>query len=60
MSCGRCSSPVNRTVIVFALFLGAITGAIGSAQAAGQAGSENFPVALRLLPRRYRHDLAAI
>jgi hypothetical protein len=37
MSCGRCSSPVNRTVIVFALFLGAITGAIGSAQAAGQS-----------------------
>jgi squalene synthase HpnC len=28
--------------------------------AAGQAGAENFPVALRLLPRRYRRHLAAI
>ena len=32
-----------------------ITGA-----AAGQAGGENFPVALRLLPARYRHHLAAV
>jgi squalene synthase HpnC len=28
--------------------------------AAGQAGGENFPVALRLLPARYRHHLAAV
>lgn len=33
--------------------------AIG-AQAAGQAAAENFPVALRLLPRRYRGHLAAV
>ena len=29
-------------------------------QAAGQAAAENFPVALRLLPRRYRQHLAAV
>ena len=33
--------------------------AIGAA-AAAQAGAENFPVALRVLPRRYRRDLAAV
>ena len=33
--------------------------AIGGA-AAAQAGAENFPVALRVLPRRYRRDLAAV
>ena len=33
--------------------------AIGAA-AAAQAGAENFPVALRVLPRRYQRDLAAI
>lgn len=33
--------------------------AIG-ARAAGQAAGENFPVALRLLPARYRGDLAAV
>ena len=33
--------------------------AIGAA-AAAQAGAENFPVALRLLPRRYRRHLAAV
>lgn len=31
-----------------------------TAQAAGQAAGENFPVALRLLPGRYRHHLAAV
>ncbi|HEV2375623.1 MAG TPA: squalene synthase HpnC [Streptosporangiaceae bacterium] len=30
------------------------------ARAAGQAGGENFPVALRLLPRRYRQHLGAL
>jgi squalene synthase HpnC len=34
--------------------------ALIEAAAAGQAGSENFPVALRLLPRRYRGHLAAV
>ena len=29
-------------------------------QAAAQAAAENFPVALRLLPRRYRQHLAAV
>ena len=29
-------------------------------RAAGQAGAENFPVALRLLPARYRSHLAAV
>ncbi len=29
-------------------------------RAAAQAGAENFPVALRLLPARYRHHLAAV
>jgi squalene synthase HpnC len=29
-------------------------------RAAGQAAGENFPVALRLLPARYRHHLAAV
>jgi phytoene/squalene synthetase len=33
--------------------------AIGSA-AAAQASAENFPVALRLLPGRYRHRLEAV
>jgi len=33
--------------------------AIGGA-AVAQAGAENFPVALRVLPRRYRRDLAAV
>ena len=33
--------------------------AIGAA-AAAQAGAENFPVALRVLPRRYRGHLAAV
>jgi squalene synthase HpnC len=33
--------------------------AIGAA-AAAQAGAENFPVALRVLPRRYRRHLAAV
>jgi squalene synthase HpnC len=33
--------------------------AIGAA-AAAQAGAENFPVALRALPRRYRRHLAAV
>jgi squalene synthase HpnC len=33
--------------------------AIGAA-AAAQAGAENFPVALRVLPGRYRRDLAAV
>ena len=33
--------------------------AIG-AQAAGQAAGENFPVALRMLPRRYRQHLVAV
>jgi squalene synthase HpnC len=33
--------------------------AIG-AQAAGKAGAENFPVALRFLPRRHRESLAAV
>ena len=31
-----------------------------AAQAAGQAAGENFPVALRMLPRRYRQHLAAV
>jgi squalene synthase HpnC len=31
-----------------------------TAQAAGQAAGENFPVALRLLPKRYRAHLAAV
>jgi squalene synthase HpnC len=31
-----------------------------AAQAAGQAAAENFPVALRMLPRRYRRHLAAV
>jgi squalene synthase HpnC len=31
-----------------------------SSQAAGQAADENFPVALRMLPRRYRRHLAAV
>ena len=31
-----------------------------AAQAAGQAAAENFPVALRMLPRRYRQHLAAV
>jgi squalene synthase HpnC len=31
-----------------------------TSQAAGQAAGENFPVALRLLPRRYRQHLAAV
>jgi squalene synthase HpnC len=31
-----------------------------AARAAGQAGGENFPVALRLLPARYRGHLAAV
>jgi squalene synthase HpnC len=31
-----------------------------TAQAAGQAAGENFPVALRLLPGRYRRHLAAV
>jgi squalene synthase HpnC len=31
-----------------------------AAQAAAQASAENFPVALRLLPRRYRGHLAAV
>ena len=31
-----------------------------AAQAAGQAAAENFPVALRMLPRRYRGHLAAV
>ncbi len=31
-----------------------------TAGAASQAGAENFPVALRLLPARYRHHLAAV
>jgi squalene synthase HpnC len=31
-----------------------------TAQAAGQAAGENFPVALRMLPRRYRQHLAAV
>jgi squalene synthase HpnC len=34
--------------------------AVLGAQAAGQAAAENFPVALRLLPRRYRAHLAAV
>ena len=36
------------------------TAAAIAAQAAGQAGAENFPVALRLLPARYRAHLAAV
>ena len=31
-----------------------------TSQAAGQAREENFPVALRMLPRRYRRHLAAV
>ena len=31
-----------------------------TSQAAGQAAGENFPVALRMLPRRYRQHLAAV
>ena len=31
-----------------------------TSQAAGQAAGENFPVALRLLPARYRRHLAAV
>jgi squalene synthase HpnC len=31
-----------------------------TSQAAGQAADENFPVALRMLPRRYRRHLAAV
>src|SRR5690348_2175090 len=31
-----------------------------AAQAAAQASTENFPVALRLLPRRHRGHLAAV
>ena len=31
-----------------------------TSQAAGKAGAENFPVALRLLPARYREHLAAV
>ncbi len=45
---GRSPGPVSDSAAQ-------ITGA-----AAGQAGGENFPVALRLLPARYRHHLAAV
>jgi squalene synthase HpnC len=34
--------------------------ALIEAAAADQAGAENFPVALRMLPRRYRRHLAAV
>jgi squalene synthase HpnC len=41
---------------------GAVSGSASqiTAQAAGQAAGENFPVALRVLPGRYRQHLAAV
>ncbi|MGE5135257.1 MAG: squalene synthase HpnC [Gemmatimonadota bacterium] len=48
MDAGRAPGPVSESAAQ-------ITQA-----AAGQAGGENFPVALRLLPARYRHHLAAV
>ena len=48
LGAGRATGPVSDSAAQ-------ITGA-----AAGQAGGENFPVALRLLPARYRQHLAAV